>query len=671
MAQPCKTPAFWSVSCPHRRRFRVLARTLSKVHNFQAPLPTFRGTPDERFHSFKSFLSDGLEAKSHFWDMQLRRKSRASRLSVHFSLFLFRKTLPAKVPCVDSFIAKVSRPPSYVDTEFVEFCRKEVTSLFPREWDKRYDKVVQTASLSTSACAQTSRSRGGCRMYWLEKYGAEAREEFCASLLGKPVEFSSVPCSSLKAVDTGGKVRLLTVPPAQFSCLQPLHTIMYDHLSRFKWLLRGDAKAARFEDFKRVDGEVFVSGDYESATDSLNSHVQKEILQAVLDQASYVPQSIRGLAMDSLSSYLSYNSGLDPERVVRIENGQMMGFPLSFPLLCLVNYLAFRYATRGNSFPVRINGDDIVFRAPRPVAQRWMETVGKCGLTLSVGKTMIDRTFFSLNSALFKASGFKVSMVPFIRSKALFGKDDSAYSVPGRFRSALPGFTGTAKFQIQCTFLRCNVGYITKSRRSLNRGLGMNVPRPLLKASRLWSRECSLLSLPAEKPPPVPRSMWEKRPQGYSLERSEVKHIYTREEKNDLVEAMVNAAWEPSSDCTSYECEYDGGINVPLRDPRKLSKLARISLREYREIESLRNEEIFSGYWERRVRLHAWWCKKKKTTSADDEVYENFEEVKCKLGRGSVFDCRGKSDLKPIQLAPGCRVKLFRRGKGIGPPTCF
>jgi len=505
-------------------------------------------------------------------------------------------------------------------------------------------------------------------MYWLERFGEEAREEFCSYLLGKPVEFEALPPSRLVAVDTGGKVRLLTVPPGEFALLQPLHSIMYDHLSRKKWLLRGDAKAARFGDFCRVPGEVFVSGDYESATDSLNQVVQKEILQAVLDRAVHVPYGIRGLAMNSLSSKLTDFTDREPGETVQVSNGQMMGFPLSFPLLCLVNYLAFIFVV-GRDAPVRVNGDDIVFRAKRAVAQQWIDNVGKSGLKLSVGKTMVDRTFFTLNSTLFKASGFKVKMVPFVRSKALFGKDDSLCSVPGRFKSAFPGFTGSSAFLLRACFLRQNVGYITASRRSLNRGLGMKVRPELLKVSRLWTRECSLLSLPVEKPPPAPRSMWEKRPEGFELARKECPHRYTKEEKDDLVTAVVNAAWCPPGD-SDYRMEYLGGASVPPLNTSKFSRLAGISKREARELISSRNEEIFSQYSSRRVRLHPYWRKKMSSTASD--VDEQFNDVpKLRLGRGYLIDCRGKEPRFLSKPIAGCPVKLFRRGIGIGPPPSF
>jgi len=357
-----------------------------------------------------------------------------------------------------------------------------------------------------------------------------------------------------------------------------------------------------------------------------------------------------------------------PSRTVVLKNGQMMGFLLSFPLLCLTNYLVFRWAV-GWKPPVRVNGDDIVFRARPEVASHWMKKVEAAGLKLSVGKTMVDRTFFTLNSALFRASS-TVKMVPFIRSKALFGREDSLYSIPGRYSSFAPGFTGRRRFFLRSCFLRQNVGYLTKAGRSLNRGLGVRVDPPLLKETRLWRRECSYLSLPEEKPPPMAISEWSKRPKGYEIKYSEGKrHVYSKEEKDDLISAVVDAAWESPNG--TYQEYFEGGLRVPKIDTRKCARLLGLCKQNVERMLSRSDESVFENYVSRRVRLFPYWAKNNRSSVADDTEVENVEGLKMNLGRGSVFDCRGKLDLKPIQLAPGCRVKLFRRGKGIGPPTCF
>jgi ABC-type phosphate/phosphonate transport system permease subunit len=48
------------------------------------------------------------------------------------------------------------------------------------------------------------------------------------------------------------------------------------------------------------EGELFVSGNYESATDNLNSEIQTEILRLVLEQTRSVPEGIKALAFASL-----------------------------------------------------------------------------------------------------------------------------------------------------------------------------------------------------------------------------------------------------------------------------------------------------------------------------------------------------------------------------------
>jgi hypothetical protein len=50
--------------------------------------------------------------------------------------------------------------------------------------------------------------------------------------------------------------------------------------------------------------------------------------------------------------------------------GHLMGNLLCFVLLCLENYCAFRWVF-GPEVPVRINGDDIVFRAKEEDYKKW------------------------------------------------------------------------------------------------------------------------------------------------------------------------------------------------------------------------------------------------------------------------------------------------------------
>jgi hypothetical protein len=668
MARSDKTPAFWSLSCPHRQRFRLFVKTIKTLYNVDVRLPTFRGSADEREKSFKRFCSAPLERLDHPWDIELHKLGKRSRFSVWMSLFLFRKTLPSKASDLSSFMDGISSESEEPDPVFMSFVRSEVPKMFPVGWDTGYLDKVSSAVASTKACAEIKRSAGGARMWWLERYGEEARLEFVDYLLNSVSAMPSPP-ARLTAVETGGKTRLLSVPPASFQTLLPLHKTMYDRLTRFPWLLRGDAKPEKFKDFCRKDGEVFVSGDYESATDNLNINIQKEILRLVLQNASHVPNGVKLLAMTSLSHELSLSENGNV-RTEKITKGQMMGFPISFPLLCLVNYLSFKYSTMDDKIPVKINGDDIVFRSRPSVAQRWMKDVGKSGLKLSVGKTLVDRSIFTLNSTLFAASARKVVRVPVIRSKALFGHTDGFESVSGRYGSFAPGFGQERRFLLRCLFLKVNAGFISKSCRSLNRGLQMSVPEGVLKASHFWHRECAYLELPTERPV-VSRSFWEQMPQGYVIAHAEKPPELTKEEKYQLTQAIVESAWiKPDTEIKDYiSTEYTGSVryNGFGKSIAKKCRLLGISRQNFIRRVNKGNATVYARYVSSRIKLRPYWMKVgprptrfvregcneiiegsvdlsgRITSSADDEE-DIDQEIHTRLGIGCLADVRYGSE---------------------------
>ncbi len=96
-----------------------------------------------------------------------------------------------------------------------------------------------------------------------------------------------------------------------------------------------------------------------------------------------------------------------------MKNGQIMGSPLSFPVLCAINFVAYKTALRryvkakgGDwskapklSLPVRVNGDDILFKANTEFYQNyWKPAVAAIGFSLSPGKNYISSSFLTVNS---------------------------------------------------------------------------------------------------------------------------------------------------------------------------------------------------------------------------------------------------------------------------------
>nr|WPR16904.1 MAG: RNA-dependent RNA polymerase [Moss associated botourmia-like virus 98] len=463
--------------------------------------------------SLKRFCGSLIEGDvSHPWLVPMRGLSRNDRMTISFSLFLFRKVIPSRPVDVEAYRRKVVTPSGSADPRFLGHIRKSLLGMFPVGWDYRYvDKAISYVP-NVSSCVENGRSGGGARGYYASRWDSHC--SFVTRVLtGEGI--SGTPFARVVEVHDGNKGRIVTVPTVGMTSLGPLHSVLYDHISQFDWCLRGEAKASRFSGFERKNGEVYVSGDYESATDALNQNVSRFILTTILGRCRSVPSGVSAYAVESLSMLLSFAG--DDERVRQL-GGQMMGNLLSFPLLCLFNYLCFTYHV-GSGCPVRINGDDIVFRAPREVADKWMDGVKECGLVLSRGKTLVDPTYFTLNSALFRGKGSKVVDHPFVRPKCLFPSGSSAECVASmsgrasRFGSHLFG----AVRDVWCRVFLSSWRDVWKlSRRSLSRGLGIRFPKSSLVGS-YRSRELVLLGLPKELPLPPPPSelLWD-RPQGWS-----------------------------------------------------------------------------------------------------------------------------------------------------------
>jgi len=287
-------------------------------------------------------------------------------------------------------------------------------------------------------------------------------------------------------VPTGGKGRGVTVASSDMGLLGPLHSTCYDVMSEMPWLLRGEAKPGRFRRFQRREGEVFVSGDYESASDNLRVEVADTIIDVLQSRSRKVPSTVWNACRAFLRCRVKYP---DIDRPL-VSEGQMMGNLMCFPLLCLQNYVAFRWVF-DDTVPVKINGDDIVFRAPRSDFDRWADFVGRVGLVLSRGKTLVDERFFSLNSAFFWSRPTRAPRPVPVTRVACFSKQFEDWgSLGGSFLSMCRGYSGEARVLAEVCFLKRFRKRILQAGRSVRRGLCVPASTVALQRSGLWRREC-------------------------------------------------------------------------------------------------------------------------------------------------------------------------------------
>jgi hypothetical protein len=476
-------------------RFEIFVGACERTFNVRLAHPYLRSVGD-----IKKFCSGLLEGQSnHPWrlDLQRDKASKRTRMSIAHSLFLFRKLIPSEEPQVAAYVERMCTPQEEPSPLFLDFVRGQVRKMFPVGWDRSYQDKCVTSTLPITSCYESGRRSGGCR--GLDAQARMDREEFC-SYVSESVAPRPRGVSRVQAVMADGKWRVISIPPRWDNSLRPFHQCLYDFVSKQSWCLRGEATPARFKDFVRKPNEIFVSGDYESATDNLNSEVQRTILCELIMRSRSIP---RGIALHALSTF---DSSLELDGNVSVQaRGQLMGQLLSFPLLCLVNYLTFKFSVP-RDVPVKINGDDIVFRATEREASRWRKNVGQSGLVLSAGKTLEDSRFYSLNSCMFEASANKVRFVPFIRPKAIWSlkerECERVASLASRFRSFLVGMGSRRRLEFESLFLEQNIDAILRCRRSLTRGMGMKVSEAALRSSGLWSRELFYLEQVEERPLP-------------------------------------------------------------------------------------------------------------------------------------------------------------------------
>nr|UYL95433.1 MAG: RNA-dependent RNA polymerase [Luoyang Botou tick virus 1] len=331
-----------------------------------------------------------------------------------------KKGLPSSCPCMedgmlDKLARSISSPPRNLPPGYLDFVRKEITQLFKKGWDASYESFCLTTSPPLSAVfkkddpvasalrgaplcsAAGSRSTGGC-LGWL---GA-SQEEFLSCVLHGEGSVGELQ-GKLILVQSAGKPRPLSKFSADSLALKPLHKTIYGFLKRFPWLLVGDPTRERLQKagFKEGRGSL-VSGDYASATDGLSIEVAEVILETLLSSSVFVPPCIKEAAISALRPLLFYG---DDDVEVRVSTGQMMGSYLSFPLLCLQNYLAFRWSLRGlgirRRVPVLINGDDILFQLSDHF-DRWESCLGPLGLTVERTKTSVESEWGTINSTLLR-----------------------------------------------------------------------------------------------------------------------------------------------------------------------------------------------------------------------------------------------------------------------------
>jgi len=171
-------------------------------------------------------------------------------------------------------------------------------------------------------------------------------------------------------------------------------------------------------------GESYLSGDYKAATDLIHPDLSAVAAYEIGVMMGLSPTGLRIFVDGLVNSSILYRGhpnefGVTSDKLTHKDYrkqtwGQLMGSPLSFPILCLVNGAINRYflelvgpvdSLTLEDSPMCINGDDILMRVPTSSYGDWGKLVSDGGLVPSLGKNYLSRKFAIMNSTLYHYGG--------------------------------------------------------------------------------------------------------------------------------------------------------------------------------------------------------------------------------------------------------------------------
>lgn len=280
-------------------------------------------------------------------------------------------------------------------------------------------------SPSFSACYQASVREGGA--YSLFKPLVLETDQRLGLLRGFVMEHelwkrSTFLAADFRSVDyLGGsanpRCQMIIIPePSKFRSITKGNGYLYTRLQPLQGALLKAWKSCRYSTMTGdLDEKVcalakspepyFCSGDFKAATDTLD---QLATFAAAAGVDVQIDSSVCSRAVQP--SVLEF-----PDGTVGLQiGGQLMGHPLSFPLLCVINLAVYRFAVKRycREFApekkrqllrdVLVNGDDILFKCDHNLYRIWTESVHQVGLIISPGKNYLSRDFCTINSRLYE-----------------------------------------------------------------------------------------------------------------------------------------------------------------------------------------------------------------------------------------------------------------------------
>jgi len=246
-----------------------------------------------------------------------------------------------------------------------------------------------------------------------ETYEVSGRDQWSDLLFrSKKLKDRPIRCT-IQAVLEPFKVRVISKGEAlPYYLCKPIQKAMHGCMRRMPCfrLIGKPLSPTHLADISQESGlkDEWFSIDYKAATDGLSWAYSGRIFRHVIADLPPALYTVAANVLGPHSLYYPPKGGMG-RPVYRGEqrNGQLMGSILSFPVLCLANlglYLRVNAERQIDWSPeqrlgsVLINGDDMLYTAPRELWKNHIELGSKIGLRMSLGKAYTHPEFAVINS---------------------------------------------------------------------------------------------------------------------------------------------------------------------------------------------------------------------------------------------------------------------------------
>jgi hypothetical protein len=265
-------------------------------------------------------------------------------------------------------------------------------------------------------------------------YGLMAWHQMCWS--GDYDDFLHLPCM-IQAVLEPMKVRVISKGPGvPYYRAKELQKALHGALRSMpqfrligRWLCPTDLMDL---DRQRLEGDSWVSVDYSAATDGLSAKYSSRIFEHVIRDLPefYKYHCRRVIGMHDL--WYPSQEGRTCLAVARRGgvqmSGQLMGSPLSFPILCLANFGLITLVLKRSGRSVvdnsmLINGDDAIYPGTKEMFDLHKVLGRNVGLEMSPGKAYVHKSYLNINSvSLVHPRGQTPWQIDFLNTGLVFGQ---------------------------------------------------------------------------------------------------------------------------------------------------------------------------------------------------------------------------------------------------------